>query len=427
MKSRAIDHGRAGWLLTALVLAGLVGGCQRRTQPPPSQIQDESPATVAVGIVRTQLLEKSVSLPATIISDETAMLMARVEAYVDEVLVDIGDEVESGQVLVRLEASEIEHATAQQEAMVKQLQADGLVLQAELAAAHTQLDVIGAELALKNSQRDRLAHLVDTGAIERQRLEEANSSVQASSAMLARYENSVKVAKAKLLKGDSEMALAVAKLHAAEALASYLEIKAPFAGLVINRNVDAGNLVRPISSSDRSKPLLTVAKVDKLRAVVHATDDVGSQLKIGGEVKFVADGMPDQVFAGQLSRTAGSYDKRTRMMRAEVDLDNPRDPTTGRRRLRTGSYGSVTIVLHSATLPVVPESALRRGPTGTAAVVVVRKGVCLITPVKIALEIDGLVGIASGIAAGDQVVVEDPDALEADQTLQESQVKLVTW
>jgi hypothetical protein len=113
-------------------------------------------------------------------------------------------------------------------------------------------------------------------------------------------------------------------------------------------------------------------------------------------------------------------------MRAEIDFENPRDETTGLRPLRAGSYGSATIVLYSETLPVVPESALRRGVGGNS-VVLVRDGTCLITAVEISMERDGLVGITSGIEAGDQVVVKNPGDLEAEQTLKETQIELVTW
>ena len=92
----------------SLILFGLAWiasiGCRR--QPPPTKLKQRSaaPATkVQVGVVRTQLLERKVSLPATIMSNETAMLMPRVEAYVEKVLVDIGDEVPEGAITREIE------------------------------------------------------------------------------------------------------------------------------------------------------------------------------------------------------------------------------------------------------------------------------------------------------------------------------------
>jgi len=416
-------------ILAAAVLANFVVGCNR--PPESSSVESmvqkaEAPTKVSVGIVRAQLMEKTANLPAAIESDETAMLMARVEAYVAKVLVDIGDEVEAGQVLVQLSAPELQQRTTQHRAAIEAIHATKQMTLAELKAAQSENAVMLVDQTLKLSKRDRLSRLVDTGAIDSQRLEEAEAALGMASAKIEKSRNAIEVVQAKLLKGAAQLALEQGRLDEAVSLSSYLEIKAPFAGLVVKRNVDVGNLVKPGNPSDGSKPLLTVAKVDKLRAIVHATMDVAAQLKVGGDVSFVADDMPDQKFSGQLSRTSGSYDSRTRMMRAEIDFENPRDEVSGQRRLRAGSYGSATIVLVSETLPVVPESALRRGVGGTS-VVLVRDGTCIISEVKIALEQEGLVGIASGIEAGDQVVVKNPEALVAEQTLKATQIELVTW
>jgi len=415
-------------VLAAVVLASLIGGCNRPTKPPSEEKAEQKPAEaakVAVGIVRAQLMEKTVSLPATIESDETAMLMARVEAYVAEVLVDIGDEVEAGQVLVQLSAPELQQRVTQHQATLETIHASKQMTLAELKATQSQNAMVLVEQTLKLSERDRLARLVSTGAIESQRLEEADAALGTANAKIEKSKNAIEMVQAKLLKGAAQLAVEQGKLDEAESLTGYLEIKAPFAGIVVRRSVDSGNLVRPGQDADTGA-LLTVAKVDRLQAVVHATVDVAAQLEVGGDVSFVADDMPDKKFVGQVSRTSGSYDNRTRMMRAEIDFENSRDAATGRRPLRAGSYGSATIVLYSETLPVVPESALRRGVGGTS-VVLVRDGACLITPVEIALERDGLVGISSGIEAGDQVVVKNPDSLEAEQMLKETQIELVTW
>jgi len=417
-------------ILVAVVLASLVAGCNRSpklTSGKKAEQKPEAVAKISVGIVRAQLMEKTANLPAAIESDETAMLMARVEAYVAEVLVDIGDEVEAGQVLVQLAAPELRLRAEQNRATIESIHAAKQMTLAELKAAQSQNAVMQVELTLQLSKRDRLARLVDTGAIDSQRLEEAEAALGMANAKIEKSKNAIEVVRAKLLQGAALLAVEQGKLAEAESLAGYLEIKAPFAGLVVKRNVDAGNLVQPGSPGDGAKPLLmTIAKVDKLRAVVHATVDIAAQLTVGGKANFIADDMPDQKFSGQLSRTSGSYDNRTRMMRAEIDFENTRDETSGLRPLRSGSYGSVIIVLYSKTLPVVPESALRRGANGTS-VVLVRDGICVISEVEIALEQEGLVGIASGIEAGDQVVVKNPGALEAKQMLKDTQIELVTW
>ena len=229
----------------------------------------------------------------------------------------------------------------------------------------------------------------------------------------------MRVAEAQLHKGEAQSRVAHSQLQQAQAIVGYLEIKAPFAGVVAARNVDPGALVRPGASD---KPLLTIAKVDRLRAVLFATMDTTANLAVGNVVTYEPDDVPGQLFEGTLSRMAGAYDEKTRMMRAEVDLQNQPDPNTGQRPLRAGSYGEATIVTHSATMPVVPKSALRRS-AGRTSVVVVRDNVCLVTPVEVAIEADGLAGIAAGLKAGDQVVLKSPETMEDEQKLTNGESK----
>jgi len=230
------------------------------------------------------------------------------------------------------------------------------------------------------------------------------------------------VAEARLIKGEAEIQVAQSQLKQALAMVNYLEIKAPFAGVVAERNVDPGALVRPGASD---KPLLTVAKVDRLRAIFYVTMDTTSHLAVGNVVKFEADDVPGRLFPGVISRIAGTYNVKTRMLRAEVDLQNSPDPSTGRRPLRAGSYGEATIILQLPTLPVVPQSAVFRH-AGRTSVVIVRDGTCLISPVQVAIEIDGLVGVSSGLQAGDQVVIDNPGAIENEQDINK-EMKQVPW
>ena len=413
-------------ILSVILLATLTVGCKppvKRAARKPSAAKPQA-KSVTVGVVREQLLKKTIELPATIESDETAKLMARVESYVEKVLVDIGDEVEAGQVLVQLSAPELEQAANASQAMIAQLQAGDQVLLAELSAARTGLDVVRAKLRLKQSQRDRRARLVSTGAISRQLLEESEADLQSTVATLTQHETAMQIIEAKLAQGESELAVGNAKLEQARSLTAYLEIKAPFAGVIAERNVDPGNLVRP-GSAGSMKPLLVVAKVDQLRAIVHATTDVAGQLTVGQLVEFLPDDVPGKVFEGQLSRMAGAYNRKTRMMQAEIDLDNLPDPGTGLRPLRAGSYGVANIVLQSAKLPVVPESALRLRGDRTS-VIVVRNGACLVTPVTVAFATDGMAAIAEGIAPGDQVIA-DPEGIKDEQMLKDTEIKITSW
>jgi RND family efflux transporter MFP subunit len=151
--------------------------------------------------------------------------------------------------------------------------------------------------------------------------------------------------------------VAKADYDKAKALAQYQQIRAPFDGVITERKVDPGAFVRPASGEDVI-PLVTVDQINKLRAVIHVTMDQTVHLDIGDRIELVVDDVPGKKFPGAVSRTAGVFDERTRMMRVEVDLDNFPSDATGHRPLWAGTYGEVTIVTADESLVVVPKAAI---------------------------------------------------------------------
>lgn len=399
-------------------------GCQRQA-PPPARPSVPPPPSLVVGVTPERVVEKTVELPATIQSFERAELMPKIEAYVERVLVDIGDEVESGQPLVQLAAPEIEQQVVQRRREIEQISAQRHVYAAELSAAQAELQRVEAQSELRGSERDRLSRLVSSGAIGSQRLEEAQFAAQSADADIARFQNAVRIAEARIAQGESSLAVAEAALAEVQALAGYLSINAPFSGVVTKRNVDPGNLVRPDSDAG---PLLVVATVDRLRAVMHAATDVAAQLAVGQIVRFTPDDSPDAAFEAPIARLAGSYDPRTRMMRVEVDYENRRDEQSGRRTLRAGAYGRAQIVIASTgqQVPAVPsEAIIRRGEQSL--VVVVENGRCFRAPVQLGLKGDDLTAVAAGLQAGVQIVASSPELIKDDQGVTPDQVKPASW
>ncbi len=198
-----------------LIAAVLAGGCQRRSGSMSAASKEEKLPDIVYQEVQAEMIQSTIELPATIKSDETAMLMARVEAYVGKVLVDIGDEVTAGQVLVQLTAPELQQRVVQHQATIKTIHAGKQMTLAELKAAQSHSTMVLADQTLKLSERDRLAQLVGTGAIKRQRLEEAEAALGTTLAKIEMTQNDIEVVEAKLLKGAAMLAVEQAKLEEA--------------------------------------------------------------------------------------------------------------------------------------------------------------------------------------------------------------------
>ncbi len=296
----------------------------------------------------------------TLMADQKTELHARIEGYVREVHVDIGDRVEMGQTLVTLDAPELEAEVRRREQMVRQAEANlsvakgaVLVAQAKLRQAGAARDEQAALKQLRTSERDRYALLVQGGAVQKEKLDEAQYALLAVEAAVTKIEADVSAAEAAVAAAKNEVEFAssgieVAKAQLAHAVAQdqLRQIRAPFAGLITSRSVDPGRLVS--QNAGTGSPLLVIEKVDTLRGVVTVPAAEASQVNLGDAVTLSQFANADKAAAPdggalRVSRIGQSLSLKTRTMRVEVDIQNKYDESTKRYPLLSGQYGSATI------------------------------------------------------------------------------------
>jgi multidrug resistance efflux pump len=317
-------------------------------------------ACLASSAIAQDAAKTGVQLPITLEADQHSELRARVEGYVAQIHVDIGDRVTKGQLLVTLDAPELQADVRRREQMVLQAQASLGVARGRIATAEARLrqaasarDEQAALRKLRVSERDRYSVLVRGGAVQKEKLEEAEYAVLAVDAAVAKIEADVQAAQADVGAAKNEFdfsksGIEVAKAELAHAVAQdqLREIKAPFSGLVTDRSVDAGELVSP--GNVMGKPLLVIEHVDVLRGVMTVPAVEASLIHVGhlvtltgfetgGEVKSPDGG------ALKVSRVSQSLNMKTRTMRVEIDLKNSYDEKKGRYQFLSGQYGSALV------------------------------------------------------------------------------------
>ena len=415
-----------GLLVIALaVVVGILIGCENPPQPrevSAGKLPTVSPEKVPVIVVQSEPIRQVLTMPVSLISFETAPLMAKIDAYVGKVYVNIGDEVKEGDLLIQLEAPELTYEVDRHEKLVIQGESAIALAEAELEAARARLDEQQALLELRMSEQQRIAQIIRSGALSEQKGYEADFALKSAKAAKVRYQNTVSVAKAEVDMARARAGVAKADYEKAKVLSRYQQIHAPFDGVVTKRKVDPGAFVGPASDTN-GVPLVTVDQINKLRAVLHVTMDKSVHLNVGDRVELVVDDIPGKKFSGAIGRTAGVFDERTRMMRVEVDLDNGISGVTGHRPLRAGTYGEVTIIAAEETLAVVPKSAIGQGVAGPYVVVVGGDGECRQTPIEVRIDAGDLVGILSGVKPGDRVVASQPDQVKDQQRLAENSIQ----
>ncbi len=290
---------------------------------------------------------QTIELPGELLPFLTVSLHAKVQSYVERVLVDRGSVVKEGELMVQLSAPEIEAQIAEAESKVQAHEADRLQAESQLAAAQSTYDRLKAA-----SQT--------TGAIAGNELIQAEKLRDAARALVSSRQQAIQSASA--------------AVKAIRDLQAYLKITAPFSGIITDRLVHPGALVGP----GNDVVLLVLQQISRLRLVIPVPEENISGIVNGAVVSFHVPAWPGRVFSGKAARIAHALDQRTRTMPIELDVVNADG------LLSPGMYPSVKWPVHRATASLfVPRTSvvtttertfIIRDRNGQAEWVDVRKG-----------------------------------------------------
>ena len=426
--------------MAALMLLGLAG-CNAdslATSSTPSAERSESAAVAGPGgPVRVKTLQptrttlvRTTTQPATVHANQQADIHAKVSGYLQAWSADIGDRVEAGALLARIDVPELRKQRERQALVVQQYEAaeqraaaEEALAEARVQSSAAQLEQARSEVARETAQLNasqsefnRVQELVKTGSVEgrladesRQRLEAAQAGKAAAESAVTSADAAVRVTEAQRVAAaamvkfaEAETNVARKQLEELDELLKYAELTAPFDGVVTQRNVDVGDLVRNTQSGGAgSPPLFTVAQIDtvRIRAAVPEADAPFCQP--GDKVRLRVASQRGAAIEAQVARVSRALDRSTRTMLVEVDVPNPDG------RLLPGMYGEATIVLaeHPDVL-TLPASAVRHSETGAAFVYTVdAAGAVQIVEVTTGLDDGRQIEIVSGL---------DPDARVID-------------
>ena len=242
--------------------------------------------------VVSQALEKTITIPGDLSPYQAVNLHAKVSGFVESVAVDRGSWVKRGQALARLSAPELRAQRAEAEAKVQTVRAQQAEAQAKMVSAQ--------------STHERLMAASKTpGVVAGNDIEVAGRTYEALRAQVEALKSSGAAAEAALM--------AVSELEA------YLQIDAPFDGVITERNVHPGSLV-----SQSTGAMLRIEQISRLRLTVPVPEAYVGAIMNGARVDFKVSAFPDQTFQGVIARPSRSLDMKTRSMLVELDVTNPK-------------------------------------------------------------------------------------------------------
>lgn len=218
---------------------------------------------------------------------------ARTGGRLDELLVDIGDEVEQGQLIARLDDEE----------EVQQLE-----------QARAELAVARASQAEAEASRDAARRALN-------RTRELREQRVASQSELDTAETEARAQQARVQLAESQVSQQEAAVRAAEIRLSYTEISARWQGedtrrVVSQRFADEGTLLQA------NDPVLSLVSLNPLRGIVFAAERDYAQLRIGQQVEVRSDALPGRTFSGEIARLAPVFREDSRQAQVEIRVPN---------------------------------------------------------------------------------------------------------
>jgi len=335
------------------------------------------PQTVEVPVVAVA----SVQLPTiyeavgTVRARTSAVIASQMLGSVREVKVHIGDSVSPGQLLVTIDARDLDAAVRERQAAREEaLSARGEVDHA-VAAAQANLDL--AKVTFR-----RMQELYDKKSISDQEHDEANARLKAAQAA---YDMAV----AKRAQVGARIQQASEAVSSAEVMRGYAEIHAPFAGIVTEKPVEPGAMAIP------GTPLLTVEKSGALRLETPVEESFLPSIRIGQAVTVTLDSL-DHTLEARVSEIGPLVDPASRAFLVKIDLPNL-------PRLRSGMFGRAKFSRGARPALVVPIAAVSEQGQ-LESVIVVEDGSAHTRLVTLGEKQGDTVEILSGLAAGERVV-----------------------
>ncbi|MGZ8899076.1 MAG: efflux RND transporter periplasmic adaptor subunit [Limisphaerales bacterium] len=393
------------WKSWFLLLACCVfAGCSKEQKQDGGKRGPAQLETKKVRVARVQRLdtEETVYATGSLAAQDRATLSVKVPGRVESIEADLGMAVKQGDRLARIERQDYELRLRQADAALAQARARlGLSLGGEQDKAEPEkASIVKEAQALLNEatkNRERVKSLRAEGVVAEADVETAEAAYQVA---VNRYEESVHEAKNRM----ATLRMRQAELELAQQQLNDTEIRAPFAGIVEQRQTSPGEYL------SIGVPVLTVVRVDPIRLRLEVSEKDAPRVQIGQTVHLRVEGSERQ-HDGKISRVSPVISSDNRMLLAEADVPNPEG------LLRPGSFAKANIVVNDQAPGLfVPEGSVLTF-AGMQKIFLVQEGKAAEKEVTLKRERDGFVEVLGEVKAGDEVVV-DPGTLRNGQPVE---------
>lgn len=263
-------------VLIGIAIVAVIGGAtalaltQRRDRGVPVRLE----------VVARRDLVETVTASGNIRAGRVVEMSAEVSARVTELLVDEGDDVVLGQLLLRLDPTQFEASVSRSEASLNQARAQVLQQEASL------------ERAARDFERLRILFTSDSLLVARQLLDNADTDVEVASHQLESLQAGVQQA--------------VASLDEANERLSKTFFRAQISGKITRLNVEEGETVIVGTMNNPGSLVLTISELSRVEAVLEVDETDIPYIALGDSTVLELDAFPNQLFGGFVTEIGNS-------------------------------------------------------------------------------------------------------------------------
>jgi multidrug efflux pump subunit AcrA (membrane-fusion protein) len=409
------------------VIATILGGCGHRSANSPSGAAGQKKVPlVEVAPVQVGDIARVLQTTGTVVSANEIQVSPKVEQRIIWLIVREGDRVTRGQVLARLDTTELEAQTRQAQAEVRVAQARlrdaeaGSRVQeirgAEAAVRQAEAQLASARSAAEDAGRDveRQRQLLAIGGASQQEVDHAQTRYEAARSQVEATEAALTAARERLgllREGAAQTQLALAREQVAQARdklaywqaqAQFYVIRSPLSGVVTRVYQHTGDLASP------KAPVLAIADTSQTIVRTSVTDTEAARLRLGQPVKVEVDALPgSDPFSLRITRIYPAADAGSQLVAVEIAA-----PMLA-GKVKEGSLARLSVILEKRTgTVVVPAHAIVARPNGKLVALVVRDGKSEERSVQTGIETGDRVEVVSGLRPGEQLIVRGQERLK---------------
>ncbi|MGI8849992.1 MAG: efflux RND transporter periplasmic adaptor subunit [Pyrinomonadaceae bacterium] len=417
----------ARFIVLILLLSALFAACGGRSETKTTsqmasdaEQQREEIVSITQAAAIAREIPSYVQTTGSLVADETSDVAPKTAGKVTNTMVNVGEFVQQGTVLAkldeneaRLQVREAEANVVQSEAAVGQAQARlGLSASGsfqasqipEVQAANANYEQTVAELRQAEANEKRYRELVETGDVSLQNYENyrtlrdtARARVKSSKQQLEAAGNAARQNNQAIRAAQAAVDAARTRVATAQQGIADTIIRAPFSGFVSSRNVTVGEFVTTAT------PIITLVRTNPLKLQMQVAEAEVPGITIGMGVSLEVEAFKDRKFAGTITAINPSLDPTSRAATIEASVDNSGN------QLRSGMFATARIAKQGGSTGVfVPRSAvLNDETTQSYRVFVIQEGVAKLRVVQLGAEENDMIQILNGVNAEETVATSN--------------------